>query len=209
MLIFVVRVTAKTICSVVLPPALRVAHDSFGLILPRRHYSSAATEGTAQPSRSYIPAALRRAASPTPQQASSRRRAGSLERTKIRFTLGDGATLPVPFTHPGTHLPGDSLADRMAGAISSEEKERQRNVEESGLKFERPEDRHAEQVRHYDADGEFSPRAGCPEAHAALQCWQRSSSTQPSALPQRVRSRCSSRTSVCANAAVEPGTWCA
>lgn len=161
-----VRIATKTVCQVVLPPTLRFVQDWFGVIIPRRHYFSAATylrrsskaksRGSQEPSgeKSEYPSPLRYP-SPSPAQASSRRRSGSIERNKIRFTLGDGSTLPVPFTSHLAELPGDSLANRMAGALSAEEKQRQQDEQDRSLSFERPEDRtHAEKVRHYDADGE-------------------------------------------------------
>jgi hypothetical protein len=47
----------------------------------------------------------------------------------IKFTMGDGTEIPVPFTHPNTQLPGDGLSDRIAGAlVNGEERQRQRKI---------------------------------------------------------------------------------
>jgi hypothetical protein len=86
------------------------------------------------------------------------------ERSKVKFTLGDGSNLPVPFTHPNTQLPGDAFSERIAGALSQDEKQRQQRELENAFQFPtRPEDggdkgkQQSQQpqvdvVQHYDVD---------------------------------------------------------
>lgn len=57
------------------------------------------------------------------------------ERNKVKFTLGDYKDLPVPFTHPNTHILGDTFSERVAGALSMDEKQRQRQELESNFQF--------------------------------------------------------------------------
>lgn len=51
---------------------------------------------------------------------------------QVKFTLGDGKDLPVPFTHPNTHLPGDDFSERIAGALSAGERARQQYEAQGG-----------------------------------------------------------------------------
>lgn len=200
--ILITRVTVKIICRVVLPPIFRFVENTFGFILPRRHYHSSAvvasspasTQDKVFPSRP----PHKRAPSSTggdffsnrsdPKETESKHwkvdtrstdqqsqdlaqsevqiRPIRAERSKVKFTLGDGSDLPVPFTHPNTHLPGDGFSERIAGALSHDEKQRQRREMESNFRFPtRPgevndddDETHLHQppdlegVQHYDVD---------------------------------------------------------
>lgn len=73
------------------------------------------------------------------------------ERSKVKFTLGDGSDVPVPFTHPTTHLPGDTFSERIAGALSGEEKQRQQRERETGFRFPQ-EGEQTDPIGHYDVD---------------------------------------------------------
>ena len=68
-------------------------------------------------------------------QARAAIRAERAERSKVKFTLGDGKDIPVPFTHPNTHFLGDTFSERVAGALSVEEKERQQKEMEKNFRF--------------------------------------------------------------------------
>lgn len=69
------------------------------------------------------------------KQSEGQKRPARAERSKVKFTLGDGTDVPVPFTHPNTHLPGDDLSGRIAGAFSIEEKQRQLREMESSYEL--------------------------------------------------------------------------
>ncbi|PWN36219.1 uncharacterized protein FA14DRAFT_167969 [Meira miltonrushii] len=61
------------------------------------------------------------------QQLSQHTNGGDAEGNTVKFTMGDGKDIPFPVTHPNTQLPGDGLSQRIAGALSNEERERQRH----------------------------------------------------------------------------------
>ncbi|MCO5599915.1 hypothetical protein L7F22_054022 [Adiantum nelumboides] len=61
------------------------------------------------------------------QQQLSQNTNGETEGNTVKFTMGDGKDIPFPVTHPNTQLPGDGLSERIAGALSNEERERQRH----------------------------------------------------------------------------------
>lgn len=61
------------------------------------------------------------------QQQLSQQTNGEAEGNTVKFTMGDGKDIPFPVTHPNTQLPGDGFSERIAGALSNEERERQRH----------------------------------------------------------------------------------
>jgi hypothetical protein len=69
------------------------------------------------------------------KQSEAQIRTARAERSKVKFTLGDGSDVPVPFTHPNTHLPGDGISGRLAGAFSVDEKQRQLREMQSSYEF--------------------------------------------------------------------------
>lgn len=69
------------------------------------------------------------------KQSEGQIRTARAERSKVKFTLGDGSDVPVPFTHPNTHLPGDGISGRLAGAFSMDEKQRQLRELQSNYEF--------------------------------------------------------------------------
>jgi hypothetical protein len=79
------------------------------------------------------------------------KRPARAERSKVKFTLGDGTDVPVPFTHPNTRLPGDDLSGRIAGAFSIEEKQRQLREMESS--YELPTRKDSENAANKEAGG--------------------------------------------------------
>lgn len=186
-LVLATRFTVKTVCRVILPPIFRFVQDTFGLILPRRHYTSstdyAAMQKNSREAAAYSSQKAQSSAQTHKRQASwatsghangtyrptsveteglrNRMRSHSLQSDKgnsdkntVKFTMGDGKDVPVPFTHPNTHLPGDTFSERIAGALSHDERKRQRRESEASL---HPPPQHGSmedtfEIAHYDVD---------------------------------------------------------
>lgn len=97
----------------------------------KRQYSwGGKNNGTAAnvwPTRADAEGMRQRMRSHSLQQQLSQHTNGEAEGSTVKFTMGDGKDVPFPVTHPNTQLPGDGLSERIAGALSNEERERQRH----------------------------------------------------------------------------------
>lgn len=183
------RVAVKTVCTIILPPIFRFVQGTFGFILPRRHYTSATDYAAIQAANADGSHARRASLSSLSnvntkgyhkrQESSNsetfrrrlpRSRSHSLQdedarndNSKVKFTMGDGSDVPVPFTHPNTALPGDAFSERLAGALSAEERERQRYESQiskgidtlGGNDANSFDEEPFDEIRHYDVDGKI------------------------------------------------------
>lgn len=188
-IIIVVRIVVKTICRIVLPPIFRYAQGTLGFILPRRHYQqttptpNSPKKPTRPPHKRQSSSAggnfFSNVSDPKEYdsihwkidsrstiqqnqdqlQSDGQLRPVKAERSKVKFTLGDGTDVPVPFTHPNTHLPGDGFSERLASAFSGDEKQRQQREMESNFRFPTRQEAdsritnvESDVVGHYDVD---------------------------------------------------------
>lgn len=85
------------------------------------------TAASVWPTRADAEGMRQRMRSHSLQQQLSQHTHGDAEGNTVKFTMGDGKDIPFPVTHPNTQLPGDGLSERIAGALSNEERERQRH----------------------------------------------------------------------------------